>query len=145
MISKPSYWLIFGTTVSISAYAAVPLECDQVVVSASQSIVVQTPALLFAATNYPVDEMSTGSAKPKQLQKLLYKRLLLYWMKESGYSSITVETSGMATSVVTCGAHQYAVLYVPLDSVRIFEKKMVSQGAPSAPEDSESLKFERME
>lgn len=145
MISKPSCWLLFGAAVSIPAYAAVPLECDQVVVSAAQTTVVKTPALVFAATNYPADEISAGSTKPKQLQKLLYKRLLSYWMRESGYSSITVEASGMATSVVTCDAQQYAVLYVPVDSVRIFEKKTVSQESPGVPEASESLQFERME
>lgn len=145
MISKPSCWLLLGAAVSIPAYAAVPFECDQVVVSAVQTTVVKTPTLVFAATNYPSDEISAGSAKPKQFQKLLYKRLLSYWMKESGYSSITVETSGMATSIVTCDSLQYAVLYVPVDSVRIFEKKTLAQDPPSAPEASESLQFERME
>ena len=145
MISKPTCWLLFGAAVSTPVYAAVPLECDQVVVSAAQLTVVKTPALIFAATNYPSDEISAGSPKPKQLQKFLYKRLLSYWMKESGYSSITVETSGMATSVVTCDSKQYAVLYVPVDSVRIFEKKTLAQDSPSVTEASESLQFERME
>lgn len=145
MIFKASCLFYLSMAAATTVAAAVTFECDQVVTSATQSAVAKDNSLIYAATQYPSAETSTGANKTKQLQQILYKRLLHYWMKESGYDSIAVESSGMATQVVTCDAEQYAILYVPLDSVKVSEMKALPQKHSSASEASEPLKFERMQ
>lgn len=145
MIFKASCLFSLSMAAATSVAAAVTFECEQVVTSATQNAVAKDSSIIYAATKYPSTEMSAGANQSKQLQKILYKRLLHYWMKESGYDSITVESSGMATQVVTCDAEQYAILYVPLVSVKVSERKAVPQEQSSTSEVSEPLKFERMQ
>lgn len=145
MISKSLLVLCLAIAAAPLSAAAVTLDCAKVAESAALRTVVNDGALIYAADKYMASADVVDTKKSKELYKTLKKRLVTYWLKNSGYESITIESSGMASQVTECDGEKYAVLYVPVDSVKIYEKKKENQEAAVANDSPQRLEFESMQ
>lgn len=145
MIFKNISLLFAGLAAATSVAAAVSFDCSKVRESALNNTVVNDGSLIYAADAYPPADILIDTNKNKQLYKALKKRLVSYWLKSSGYESIRVETTGMATQVAVCEGEQFAILYVPLDTIKIYEKNVEAQEPVAPVEIPQPLQFERMQ
>ena len=107
-----------GATILSSGAVAEP-SCEQVEESAAKSGVVLDAINLYVAARA---ETKTEQ-RVKEVFNSLNKRLIRYWLTETGYKRIRVVTEGAVTKTMKCGEKVYYALYVPIRNVKIYEDR----------------------
>lgn len=145
MTFKAVALLLLSSALVPSVALSAELSCDGVVASASKNTVGTDGTYTYVATAYDTQDKPEAVSSSKYFRRILYKRLVEYWISQTGFANISVETSGMATQIKTCNSMNYAVLYVPTTLVKIIEKQVSSQDEGEMKSVTESIQFERMQ